>query len=797
MKKIFSVFLTLIIFSQMSGIAVFAQDAFEDNHETTAQKTPVPNQLSPAEKLFNGEDTKVTGYLRQVGYDVFSSMYSSGVSSTGKFDNSYKISIGEKINVYLYGESVDVMSMSGSSLLSPSSKATVDSKGDLFINGIGLIHAENRTIGEVEATANKMASSKYRNLKVKLTVSSGTDFVVFIYGEVKRPGKVLIGNNSSILDALGAAGGVKRTGTLRNIIYEQGKTKKNVDLYRALFFGDDKGIIVRPGDKIFVGKLGNVVALKNGVPSPGIYEVKQGEKLSDLVKFAGGYLPETTSEEITMTELDKTSGQRNAKNISFENVNKITLKTGDSFEFKRLYNSAENTVVLQGNIKHPATFAYKDGMRLSDILTSKDELLEETFINQAVIRRISGDNNTVETIPVFLKDFFDGISDPLLKPRDVVTIYKNTNSAFVDVYGCIDTPKHLTYATGMTLADVMTDVKFLESSAVKTSKTSGDNTKEVSYKGQVTKDGITLSTGTESTSNLIPVENIAVEITGTDGASSLYYLYDIMINSDKIKTIKLNAEDKIFFRTLRENEIMKSVKVSGFVKNPGVYTFVAGKNLTDLIETAGGLTEDADLRGLVFKRANLKSKQVSLARKNTEKDIQLLEGRLAGGYKQEASAQNAKIEMISMLNKDVDKIADRYNGQISLHIKDNDLSKISDSDNLEIQDGDDIYIPKMSYHVSVIGEVYNEQSFAWKKGKKNRYYIKEVGGYTPNSNKFRMYKVGVDGRAERLHKFTPIEPGDTIVVPRKIAGNDWITPICSTLQGLASLFLMFFGIHKW
>ena len=76
-------------------------------------------------------------------------------------------------------------------------------------------------------------------------------------------------------------------------------------------------------------------------------------------------------------------------------------------------------------------------------------------------------------------------------------------------------------------------------------------------------------------------------------------------------------------------------------------------------------------------------------------------------------------------------------------------------------------------------------------------YVKQVGGYTPNANKFRLYVVGVNGRAQKAHGWTKVTTGDTIVVPRRIAGNDYITPICDTLKGLASLFIMAFAINKW
>ncbi len=772
-------------------------NAFSNNYQTSLQTNSQFSMLSPIEKLFNGKESELTGTpLQQVGYDLFTSTTSSMTGTTGKFDNNYKLNIGERVNVYLYGDSMDVMAISGANLLNPTTKTEVDSKGSIFIQGVGLIKAENRTISEVESEANRLASQKYKSLRVKLTVASGQEFSVFVYGQVARPGKILVGNNSSVMDALNAAGGVKKTGTLRNITYTSNGKSKSVDLYKALFSGNDDGIILRPNDKIFVDKIGDVVAIKNGVTVPGIYEIKEGENLQKIITFAGGLLPATQVTEVTLTGLDATSKQRVAQNIAWNDAKNTKLKSGDAVEFRELYNTAENVVTIQGNVKHPATYAYKEGMRLSDILKSEDELLEETFINQAVIRRISGKDNSIETIPIFLKEFFAGMNDPVLQPKDVINVYKNTNSMFVDVYGCINIPKHLTYITGMTLNDVMTDIQFLESD-VDTKTPEETKEPEVSYKGSVEKNDVQLAAATANSNKLIPAENIAVEITSTNGATQVYYLYDIMINSDRIKSIPIMPDDKIFFRTLRGNEVMKTVKVSGFVKKPGIYTFVEGKRLVDMIEMAGGLTQEADLRGIVFKRTNLQGKQVELAHKNNERDIKLIEGRIASAYKPTEGDQKSKMDMLEMLKADDQNIANKYNGQIALNIQNNNLDKIKDLDNIEVQDGDDIYIPRTSNHVSVIGEVYNEQSFVFKKGANAKYYIKEVGGYTPNANKFRLYKVSVNGRAEKISNGSSIEPGDTIVVPRRIAGNDWITPVCDTLKGIASIIVMAFAINKW
>lgn len=797
MKKIIVIFLLMVFCFEP---AAYCADSFDDkNQEEVAEKQTqkqIPS-LSQIEVLYNNSEAIESGnILHQAGYDVFQGA-GAVTSTTGKYEGNYKLSIGEKVNVYIYGDSVDVMSLSGANLINPTSTASVDSSGNLFIQGIGPVKAENRTVQEVENAINSMAAGKFKNTKVKLTVASGQDFSVFVYGYVNRPGKVLVGNNSSILDVLSAAGGVSKNGTLRNIKYTTGKKTVNVDLYAAIFAGNDNNIIVRPNDKIFVEKIGRTAAFKNGVSLPGIYEMKDNESVMQLATYAGGISPLTQSAPVILTRLNKTTNQRNAQNIAYSSLNSTLLMSGDIIEFKKLFNEAENTVTIQGNIKHPATYAYKDGMRLSDILTNENELKEETFINQAVIRRVSGTDNKVTTIPIFLKEFFAGMNDPILQPRDVITIYRNTNSEFVDIYGCINTPKHLTYTYNMTLKDVMTGIQFIESATENKEDIQQNNSN-----GEINVSHNTYKTAAAQNQNkLIPAENIAVEITSKDNSTRLYYLYDIMINSDGIKSIMLNADDKVFFRTLRDNEVMKTVKISGYVKNPGVYSFIEGKKLTDMIEIAGGLAPDADLRGIVYTRDNLKNKQVNIAYKNNEKDIQLLRGKIAGtaATKNSSDIQQMKIDTIDALMQEKSEFAKKYNGQIALNIQSNNIESIKNIDNILVQDGDDIYIPKVSNVVSVIGEVYNEQSFVYKKGAKPNYYIKQVGGYTPNASKFHKYKVGVNGRAEKIKISSTVHPGDVIVVPRKISNNsaEWIQTAASSLQAVASLFVMIFGITKW
>ena len=272
-----------------------------------------------------------------------------------------------------------------------------------------------------------------------------------------------------------------------------------------------------------------------------------------------------------------------------------------------------------------------------------------------------------------------------------------------------------------------------------------------------------------------------------------------MINSDRIGSIVLNANDKVFFRTLRPDEDLKKVKISGYVKTPGVYKFIEGKKLRDMIELSGGLLDDADLRGIVYTRQNIRNKQIAIALKNNKQDIQLIQGRVANSSSTAKNSQEAKLDAIKMLEDEQDKIANKYTGQIALNINSNKIEAIRGIDNIIVQDGDEIYIPRISKTVSVIGEVYQEQSFIYKKGAKANYYIRKVGGYTPNASKFRKYKIGVNGKATKIRIGGKIEEGDVIVVPRKVSNGtvEGLQTFASTFQSVASLFTMVFGITKW
>jgi protein involved in polysaccharide export with SLBB domain len=106
---------------------------------------------------------------------------------------------------------------------------------------------------------------------------------------------------------------------------------------------------------------------------------------------------------------------------------------------------------------------------------------------------------------------------------------------------------------------------------------------------------------------------------------------------------------------------------------------------------------------------------------------------------------------------------------------------------IELEPGDQLFIPQTPKYVSVLGEVYNRTALIYEPGKDIAHYLRKVGGIKPTANEKEIYVVQVDGtvfsntqdkflvvqadgRTTYLGDFYSIQlqPGDTIIVPRRV-----------------------------
>ena len=752
-NKILVWFLVVQFFTVSTSFAqVVEPELSTKNTETQPQviqdKIPTNQpQLSIIEKLFNTipADNQI---IEQFGYEIFE----NGVGSTSaRIPSGYKLRIGDRVNVYFWGDTIDILSMAGSPVVQPSIDVIVDKEGNLFIPGVGLVTAKDKTVSNVEQEVYSLLSSKFNGFKVKVTVYEPGNFPVMVMGNIKKPGVVYLNSSSSLIDALSLAGGVTKEGSLREIVYINGanKSRLTLDLYDLLIKGQQKNISLKEGDVILVKPIGKVVALSEGVKKPAIYEFKSGESLQTLISMAGGLLPSINSKNVQVESFDKASNQKITRDVNDFELGKIYPNDGDSLAFKSAYNFSENIVTIEGNVKHPGSFQYKNGMKLSDILKTQDELLTKTFVYQAVIERIDGVEKEITTISVSLVDFFNGVIDPELAPQDKVKIYTSTKMKNVEISGYISNPGIIPYVDNMTLKDLIGTVDFEVPSEV--------NYVDSRIVGNMRK---------------VNINNIVAEITSKNSDNvKTVYLYELLTRNKDTYNVNLAAGDKVLFRPVSDKEALRTVKILGYVKSPGVYKVRPGLKISNAIEMAGGLTDEAYMKGLVFNRPAISQQQQSIQEESLLKlkeDLALKINKMQNLDKNDLTTdakqfENNQEELINIY----DKKFKENQGRIAINIKDD---RITESDDLEIKDGDEIFIPSTPQHINVIGEVNNQSAIAYYPDKAVKYYIDNVGGITKQAKKSEIYVIKANGtsvKAKKLSSLT-LDPGDTIIIPKKI-----------------------------
>jgi protein involved in polysaccharide export with SLBB domain len=732
----------------------YEESYYVDLSNNILEKKELPELLSNIEKLFNGE-------ILQFGYDIFGE--NIGATVAGVSSKTHVLSSGDRVKVLFWGDTLDLMKITGSgaSALESVVNATVDADGNIFIPGVGLIYAKGRTVPDLEREININLAEKYEQLNAKIAVESPSSFNIMVVGKVKNPGSVGISPHENFIDALKSAGGILKTGSLRNIEHIDAHTKKktSIDLYQFLLEGHYPKIKLKNGDVLLVKPIGKVIGLNEGVKNPAIYEFLDNETLDAAINYAGGFLPSITPDNIEIERFDIPSGQKSIVSITESQLKSFKPKDGDMLSFVKLYERPENNVSIEGNVKRPRTVEYKPDMRLSDILKSRDDLLYNTYTEQAVITRIDGLNKGILPIPVSLSAFFAGKIDPVLKPQDVIRVYAATKMGVVEVAGEITNPSFIPYKDKMTLKDILSIVDFKTNPNILVAEVSGSEDKSKSaYR-----------------------KNLSVD-------TKVVYLYELLTKNNPELDVPLKPNDKIIFRPVSEKEPLEEVAVYGYVKKPGIYKVIHGMKLIDVINIAGGLRSDAYLPGMVFLRS-LVEKAQRKAYERSETNLQLdIAEKVTEMHSIKDSSRRSDLKSYIDQQEDLlqimQKKAKEEFGRIVLNINSNNLAEIPPEYNLEIKDGDQIIIPYKPQHVVVMGEVSNQSAIAFLPGQTPEYYIDQVGGFTKDARKKSAYLIRASGRTEAIKSFNTlaVNPGDSIIIPRKVGiPINWGNVLKSTL----------------
>lgn len=233
------------------------------------------------------------------------------------------------------------------------------------------------------------------------------------------------------------------------------------------------------------------------------------------------------------------------------------------------------------------------------------------------------------------------------------------------------------------------------------------------------------------------------------------------------------------------------VSVKGEVAQPGEYAVRKGDRLSHLLEQAGGFTDNAWMDGAAIYRHSARAEAEARLRELVSR----IERRIFAGRGDEAQKREFLLKLSELEPK----------GLIPVRLAHPRLLKGSDGD-LPLEDGDSLLVRSKKDLVAVIGAVKTPRTFSPSSSKTDPgNYVRESGGFAEDADRRHAYLIKADGTATPLFRewirwnagksrweipsfsepSPQVEPGDTIVVPRKPARSSWARDI----DGLPRLLL--------
>ncbi|HOX50380.1 MAG TPA: SLBB domain-containing protein [Fibrobacteria bacterium] len=353
----------------------------------------------------------------------------------------YRISVGDVLDVKVWG-AVTMLQ-----------RVLVDGSGQIFLPQVGPIPVAGIRFGDLDRHLQGAIGKQFRNFEVQTSLARQKSMQVYVTGAVNSPGAYTVSGFSSLVNALLVSGGPTNQGSLRQLeLRRAGKLVGTLDLYALLIDGDkSKDFSLQSGDVIHIPSARGQVAIVNGVLKPAIYEIKSGETLNDLVRWAGGFSMGTDVRQVRRERLAGDSGLKVDQFLLPDSGRSCLLGDGEIFEFARTIPKFENAVTLRGHARQTGRFPWKPGMKIRDLLPQVADLIPDQFWNRlngfdeganlatvsmerrldlnweyAMIQRMSGDSLKVEVIPFSLGE---AMRDPaskenlLLESGDVVTVF--------------------------------------------------------------------------------------------------------------------------------------------------------------------------------------------------------------------------------------------------------------------------------------------------------------------------------------------------------------------------------------
>ncbi len=717
------------------------------------------------EEEANQDAAKATLRRRIFGYNLF---------NTVKFDPTPAINIATPSN-YVLGPNdqllIDIYGYSQTMF-----KPIITADGYITLEGVGLIYLAGSTIEQAKEKIKSRLSKKYIGLNpfsgfpanTFLNISLGNirSIKVTVTGEVIAPGTYTLSSLSTVQNALYACGGPNEVGTYRKInIIRNNRIVTTFDIYELLMTGFTKNnIILQDQDIIQVLPYTTRIAVKGNTKREGLFELLEDEKISKVIEYAGGFSPYAYRHRLKVYR--NTTRERKLLDVMENEFNTFKMQSGDSVVIERVLERFENMVAVNGAIFRPGEYSLESSPTLTQLIKSAEGLRGEALTGRISIIR-TRDDMIIENISVNYDDIIKGKSaDIALKREDIITIpsiFDLTEPAYVRIQGALNNPAaqdgiEMPFLRNMTIEDVLVKAGGLSESA------SLARVEVVRRKRNV--DPTSTNAQISDTYNFNISSDLRVEQT-----ANKFVLYPF---------------DEIFIRRSPNYVEQTFVEIQGEVIFPATYGIKSKtEKISDLIERAGGLSPQAYLEGATLVR------QIQLS------EIELEQRRKAINEITNSVRENQAVQV-----EDVNETTVSSIGINLTKIMQNPGS----NEDMILQDGDIIRIPKRLETVRVQGEVLYPTTVKYLDDKSFINYISNAGGFTKKSLKSKSYILYANGSVDRTRRFLfvniypKVAPGSEIIIPQKtVTAQQQIAQVqglFATIAGTMTAFLSVLAIFQ-
>jgi polysaccharide biosynthesis/export protein len=542
--------------------------------------------------------------------------------------------------------------------------ARVDRNGTIFIPKVGQLNVSGLRFEQLQGFLTSHIGRIYQNFDLTVTMGDLRSIDIYVVGQASQPGRYTVSSLSTLTNAIFASGGPSPSGSMRRIQLKRGaRVVTEFDLYDLLVKGDKShDALLQPEDVLYFPPVGPQVAVGGQVNTPAIYELKGETTLSDVFTLAGGLTNTAYGGKVFVEEILNRNSRR-VEEVTLDSAGLgRPIQDGDLVNVTSLSPRFENAITLRGNVASPGRYPWHEGMRIGDLIPSREFLVTRDYWKQqnqltlesqapgarpsgaqnevrrnapdinwdyAVVQRMDPQDLSTRLIPFNLGLAIlehDSANNISLQPGDIVTIFSQSDlrvpelkqTKFVRLTGELGAAgvyrvrpgEHLRElvheAGGLTPSAYLYGAQFSRESVRADQQRRLDQMIAESERDLNRRAAQMLATSTSNADIVSARANIETERASLDLLRRIQPDGRIVLNMhpddatiDTIPDIALEDGDQFYVPNSPA-----TVTIIGDVYNQGSFLREPGKTVSSYLRNAGGPTRDADKGRIFVVRAN-------------------------------------------------------------------------------------------------------------------------------------------------------------------------------------------------